>query len=63
MTGHDQTGRPPDCGQDAAPYLLGALAHDEARAFVRHMQRCAVRHQHFEPLAHLQQPDHSAAPT
>ena len=51
MTGHDQTGRPPDCGQDAAPYLLGALAHDEARAFVRHMQRCAVCRDEVAALA------------
>jgi anti-sigma-K factor RskA len=27
---------------DAAPYLLGALEPDEARAFVDHMKRCAV---------------------
>ena len=30
------------CGLDAAPYLLGALDPDEARAFVRHLDECAV---------------------
>jgi anti-sigma-K factor RskA len=29
-------------GHDAAPYLLGALEPDEARAFERHMERCAT---------------------
>jgi anti-sigma-K factor RskA len=29
-------------GHDAAPYLLGALEPDEARAFERHMERCAA---------------------
>jgi anti-sigma-K factor RskA len=30
------------CGLDAAPYLLGALEPEEAQAFVRHLDHCAV---------------------
>jgi len=30
------------CGLDAAPYLLGALEPDEARAFARHLDGCAA---------------------
>jgi anti-sigma-K factor RskA len=33
---------PPDCGLDAGAYLLGALEPDEARAFRRHLDGCAV---------------------
>jgi len=35
---------PPEgsCGQDAAPYVLGALAESEHAAFVIHMQSCGV---------------------
>ena len=42
MTGSDPSARPPDCGSDAAPYVLGALEPSEARAFLHHMQSCAV---------------------
>lgn len=51
MSGHDQTARPPDCGHDAAPYLLGALEPDEARAFVHHMLRCALCREEVAALA------------
>ncbi len=33
---------PDGCGGDAAPYVLGALDPSEARAFCRHLERCAV---------------------
>jgi anti-sigma-K factor RskA len=42
VTGSDPSARPPDCGSDAAPYVLGVLEPSEARAFVHHMQSCAV---------------------
>jgi anti-sigma-K factor RskA len=51
VSGHEQTARPPDCGRDAAPYLLGALDPPEARAFVRHLQRCAVCRDEVTTLA------------
>jgi anti-sigma-K factor RskA len=31
-----------DCGAEAAAYVLGALEPDEARAFRRHLESCAV---------------------
>jgi anti-sigma-K factor RskA len=43
--------RPPDCGLDAAPYLLGALEPEEARAFVRHLDQCAVCRDEVASLA------------
>jgi anti-sigma-K factor RskA len=33
---------PEGCGGNAAPYVLGALTEEEHRAFVVHMQSCAV---------------------
>jgi anti-sigma-K factor RskA len=39
------------CGLDAAPYLLGALEPDEARAFVRHLDQCAVCRDEVASLA------------
>jgi anti-sigma-K factor RskA len=42
MSGPDRRTGHPECGHDAAPYVLGALDPDEARSFVRHMTRCAV---------------------
>jgi anti-sigma-K factor RskA len=43
--------RPPDCGRDAAPYVLGALAPAEAGSFVDHMERCAVCRDEVAALA------------
>jgi anti-sigma-K factor RskA len=43
--------RPPDCALDAAPYLLGALEPDEARAFMRHLDQCAVCRDEVASLA------------
>jgi anti-sigma-K factor RskA len=31
-----------DCGEDAAPYVLGALTDDEHAAFVVHLASCAI---------------------
>ena len=44
VSGPDPTARPRDCGNDSAPYVLGALEPAEARAFAHHMQaaRCAA---------------------
>jgi anti-sigma-K factor RskA len=39
------------CGLDAAPYLLGALEPDEARAFMRHLDQCAVCRDEVASLA------------
>jgi anti-sigma-K factor RskA len=39
------------CGLDAAPYLLGALEPEEARAFVRHLDQCAVCRDEVASLA------------
>ena len=49
---------PPNCGLDAAPYVLGALEPEEARAFVRHLERCAVCR---DEVAALAPPDHLLA--
>jgi anti-sigma-K factor RskA len=51
VSGRDRTTEPPDCGLDAAPYLLGALEPDEARAFVHHLDRCAVCRDEVASLA------------
>jgi anti-sigma-K factor RskA len=42
MTGSDPSAPLRDCGNDAAPYVLGALEPAEAREFAYHMQSCAV---------------------
>jgi anti-sigma-K factor RskA len=42
MTGSDPGTRRPDCGNDAAPYVLGALEPSEARAFANHIESCAA---------------------
>jgi anti-sigma-K factor RskA len=39
------------CGLDTAPYLLGALEPHEARAFVRHLDECAVCRDEVASLA------------
>ena len=31
-----------DCGEDAAPYVLGALTEDEHAAFLVHLESCSV---------------------
>jgi anti-sigma-K factor RskA len=51
MSARDQMAHPPDGGHDASPYVLGALEPDEARAFVRHMRRCAVCRDEVAALA------------
>lgn len=51
MSGPDPTARPRDCGNDSAPYVLGALEPAEARAFAGHMQSCAVCRDEVAALA------------
>ncbi len=51
MTGSDPSSRQRDCGNDAAPYVLGALEPAEARAFAHHMQSCAVCRDEVAALA------------
>jgi anti-sigma-K factor RskA len=41
----------PGCGQDAAPYVLGALEPAEARAFARHLEGCASCREEVAALA------------
>jgi anti-sigma factor RsiW len=41
MTSHEPMSDDPDCGLDAAAYVLGALEPDEAEAYRRHLERCA----------------------
>jgi anti-sigma-K factor RskA len=50
------------CCVDAAPYLLGALEPDEARAFVRHLDRCAVCRDEVASLAPVLEALPSCAP-
>jgi anti-sigma-K factor RskA len=42
MTQRDHTSETHDCGADAAAYVLGALEAEEAQAFRRHLESCAV---------------------
>jgi anti-sigma-K factor RskA len=42
MIQRDRTGGTHDCGGDAAAYVLGALEADEAQAFRKHLESCAV---------------------
>lgn len=42
MSGTDEMPAGRDCGLDAAPYLLGALEPEEARAYSHHLAGCAV---------------------
>jgi anti-sigma-K factor RskA len=53
---------PPDCGLDAAPYLLGALDPHEAAAFRRHLERCAVCRDEVAALAPVLDALPAAAP-
>jgi anti-sigma-K factor RskA len=59
---HERITEPPDCGQDAAPYLLGALEPHEARAFMRHLERCAVCRDEVAALAPVLDALPAAAP-
>jgi anti-sigma-K factor RskA len=36
------TDRNPQCGEDVAPYALGALPYDDAKAFERHLDDCEL---------------------
>ena len=50
------------CGLDTAPYVLGALEPDEARAFVRHLDGCAVCRDEVAALAPVLEALPSCAP-
>ncbi len=51
MTGTDPRAPRRDCGNDAAPYVLGALEPAEALTFAHHMQSCAVCRDEVAALA------------
>jgi anti-sigma-K factor RskA len=53
MTGPDPVGRGRDCGNDSAPYVLGALEPAEARAFAHHLESCAVCRDEVTALARV----------
>jgi anti-sigma-K factor RskA len=42
MSGRDFSRMSSDCGEDAAPYVLGALTEEEHAAFLVHLESCAV---------------------
>jgi len=53
MTVPGPTARGRDCGNDSAPYVLGALEPAEARAFAHHLESCAVCRDEVEALARV----------
>ncbi len=53
MTFHEPTSENPNCGLDAAAYVLGALEPDEAEAFRRHLEECAVCRDEVRSLEHV----------
>ena len=42
MSEDDLQDRSPDCGTDAAPYVLGALTDEEHADFLVHLESCAI---------------------
>ncbi|MBV9802738.1 MAG: anti-sigma factor [Solirubrobacterales bacterium] len=53
MTFHEPMSDNPDCGLDAAAYVLGALEPDEAEEFRRHLEQCAVCRDEVGSLRHV----------
>jgi anti-sigma factor RsiW len=53
MTFREPMSENPDCGQDAAAYVLGALEPDEADEFRRHLEQCAVCREEVSSLRHV----------
>lgn len=53
MTFREPMSENPDCGQDAAAYVLGALEPDEADEFRRHLEQCAVCRDEVSSLRHV----------
>jgi len=51
-----------DCGGEAAAYVLGALEPEEAEAFRRHLEQCAVCREEVEALEGVVQALPMAAP-
>jgi anti-sigma factor RsiW len=56
------TSENPDCGLDAAAYVLGALDPDEAEAFRRHLEHCAVCRDEVGSFRHVADALSMAAP-
>jgi anti-sigma-K factor RskA len=50
MSDRETMSATPDCGGDAAAYVLGALEPQEVQAFRLHMQQCAVCRDEVEAL-------------
>jgi anti-sigma-K factor RskA len=50
MSGHDHGPRGTGCGEDLAPYALGALPIEDARAFERHLGTCELCRADLETL-------------
>ena len=63
MSYRDRMSEPPGCGQDAAPFLLGALEPGEVRAFKRHLESCAVCRDEVTALCPVLEALPAAAPT
>lgn len=53
MTLREPMSENPDCGLDAAAYVLGALEPDEAEAFRRHLEQCAVCRDEVASFRHV----------
>jgi anti-sigma factor RsiW len=53
MTFREPMSENPDCGLDAAAYVLGALEPDEVEAFRRHLEHCAVCRDEVSSLRHV----------
>jgi anti-sigma-K factor RskA len=51
MTDPARAGGDRGCGNDAAPFVLGALEPGDARAFARHMESCAICRDEVSGLA------------
>jgi anti-sigma-K factor RskA len=51
MTDPARAGGERGCGNDAAPFVLGALEPGDARAFARHMESCAICRDEVSGLA------------
>ena len=62
MTFREPMSENPDCGLDAAAYVLGALEPDEAEAFRRHLETCAVCRDEVSSLRHVADALPMAAP-
>jgi anti-sigma-K factor RskA len=53
MTSREPMSENPDCGRDAAAYVLGALEPGEAEEFRRHLEHCAICRDEVGSLRHV----------